>query len=377
MLAARLKSISKFIPDNSVVPALKSVKLTVTNNVMEILCNDNHSQIKVYCPVRGDDGCVCLPGKLFLETINLFRENEVVLTVKEKQDKITVELKNGKSKYNIVPDTFENDFPVMKVDKIENETNMHQFYLKMALKCAGKFINDDSSTINAHGMNIDAIKNRIIFTGLDNRLMCRVDIKPSSIDKWVPIVIADDAVDKVLSLLDDKGDISIAHDGKKIIFFTDPGADEHFEVISVASNAKFPNSESIFNRRPEHNIIINTAEFMDAVKRLKLYSSTLEAGKKIRLISNAENKNEIIITASDSLTGKEGEELMSVENTTGRNIDKIISANQILKILSNVEETDFNLYFADEFNIPCYIEPKVSDPSKENNLKFVITTFAD
>ncbi len=53
------------------------------------------------------------------------------------------------------------------------EINIGQFYLKLGLKYANSFVDDENKNANMVAINIAEIDNKMVFTGLTNELMCR------------------------------------------------------------------------------------------------------------------------------------------------------------------------------------------------------------
>lgn len=371
LLLYKLSKAVKFIPGKTIVPAFDNFKLTVAAGVMEIIASDGNLQCKMYCNVSSKDSfAVCLPAKLLVKTIALFRENEVTITIKSD---IKVELKSGKSKYNIGVDCKNEEYPVMTMAPAQNEMVMQQFFLSMTLKAADKFVDEKSANANFIGINIAEINNKMVFTGLDGMTMCRCAVKPISISKWESVVIPTQTASKVISMLQDKGEIGIAYSSKedgKIIFFTDREADEVFEICSVTSNVKFPDTEMVFSKKPEHQMILNTLEFKDAVKRLGLYTSAIDTS--VTLTTNPENIDELILTAGDKLTNRDGEELMTIINPSKQAINKSFNNEFLTQILAQIDQNDIVLLHSDIERRPCQIIPKVNS-EEENIFSFIIT----
>lgn len=362
----KLQKVVKFIPNKPLIPAFLNIKLTVTGGIMEIVASDQNNQIKIYCPADcKEDVAMCVPAKLLLKTISLFRENEVVIT--KKNDK-KIDLKCGKSKYNISIDCLPEDYPLLELKSVTSEINVGQFFLGSAMKIAEKFVDEDGKHANLMGIKIEEIKNRIIFTGADHIGMSRVSVKPISNTNWDPVVINTDTATKIMSLLEDQGEITIVHNNEKVKFLVGSESKDTFEVCAVTSNIKFPNTEKLFNTRPEKYVLINTAEFKDAVKRLSLYSSG-DDGKFYTMSSNG--SNEMLLVSSNENLGHDGEETMTIVNEGGNSFMKRFNSEVTLQILNNIGENDFMFMFPDTDRQPSFITPKI-DEDREEMLSFLI-----
>jgi DNA polymerase-3 subunit beta len=366
LFLAKLQKAIKFVPSKAMLPAFLNFKLTVRDGVMEIIGSDQNNQVKVYCPVSSKDtGSVCLPAKLLLKTISLFRENEVQITQKNEKK---VELKCGKSKYNIGIDCMPDDYPVMEVRNITSDINMNQFFLNSAVKIAEKFVDEDCKYANLIGIKIEEVGNRIIFTGAHQVGMSRVSIKPISNTRWGIIVLLAETANKVMTLLEDQGEITVAHNVEKIKFIAGSGSDM-FEVSAVTSAVKFPNTETFFSSRPDKFVVINTEEFKTAVKRLMLYSSSEES---TFFTMSSDGGTDLTLVSSDNNLDRDGEEIMTIVNNGGISFNKSFSSDTMLQILNNIDEQEFLFMIPEETNMPYPIVPKI-DEGREEMLSFLIT----
>ena len=358
---SKIKNAVKFIPGKVIIPVMDHFMLSVKEGIMEILATDGNIQVKLNCQVKAsEDFAFCVPAKYLVKIIGLFRENEVVFTMKKEN---LLEIKSGKSKYNVTLDAFPNDFPVTLMKNIDSEIAMNQFMLGLGLNQSEKFADDENQNANYTAININEINNKIIFTSLDGYVVARAAIKPISISKWTPISIPTVTAKKVASLLNDNGEIGVTHGDGKIMFFTNKASVDFFEITSVLSDIKFPDSEKLIARRPTNMIGINTLELNDATKRLKL--SAMEGVEPIIAISNAANPHEFILTCSDALTGKDGEEIMTVVNPTGLAFAKNFSGNTLTKVLSSIDQSEIDFYFSDQNNVPSFIIPKVTNEEQD------------
>lgn len=368
LILPKLQKASRFVPDKTILPSFDNFLFSCVSGNMEIVASDGNVQFKIQCPVQSkEDFAVCVPAKLFVSTMALLRENEVSIDIKEKQ----IVIKSGKSKYQIGLDTFPADYPTMKLGAPDSEIAMHQFFVKQAFDATRKFINEKNPQPQMIGVNMREKNNRIIFTGLDGQIMCQCAIKPISINAWNPITVPTDTAKKVVALCEDKGEINITHSVDKIMFYTTADSPEVFEVMSVLTNNKYPNSEVLFKNKTEDNIVINTIELSDAIKRLNLY--TFDGTAPIVVIkTNPDNVNELILTAQDDLTNKDGEEIMTIVNVTKKHIHKAYNADYLLKVLSSVEDNECIFFYNEDHTKPSFVEPKVATET-ESAYNFLVS----
>lgn len=367
LIISKMQKAIKFVPTKTLIPAFDNFKMSVKNGKMTIVASDGNIQVTTHSIVNSkDEFSFCLPARLLLKTLSLFRENDVTIT---KKSEVKYEIKSGKSKYNINTSCHPNDFPMIFNEGAKHEINVYQPFLAKALKMTQKFVDEKTINANLLGIKIENINNNIIFTGADGIIMCRFSIKPLSITTWDKLVIHTDVASKVASLLSDRGEIGISASEEKISFFTDSDSADMFDVCSVLSKAKFPDTESFFKKKPENTIVFNTLEMKDAIKRLALYSST---DMPSFIIKDSESRTSVMLSSADTLQGHDGEEEIVLMDNLVHPIQKSFSTDSFIEILNNVDSNDVEFHYNDNDRMPCAIIPCVNI-EEEKMSSFMIT----
>lgn len=363
----KLNKLGAFIPKKVITPCFEHIKISIGAGIAHITASDGQTQVSVYSECKSKDTfSFCVPASVFIATISLFRENEIKITVKD----LKLELKSGKSKYKITLSVLPDEYPTMSIKAPTSEISLHQVYLKQALKSTEGFVDGKNPLPNLIGINIASIDKRIIFTGAVQHTICRFDAKPISINKWEPIVLPCETAKKTCSVLSDKGEVGLIHSKDKVMFTINDDTIDRIEVVSTLADILYPDAEAMLKKFPEHQITINTTEFSDALKRLKLY--TLEV-PRIEMAIGADKLDEMIITATDELTGKSGEEFVSIKNTIGKPLVKAFNADYVIQILKEIEDTNFIFHYGDQEKKPSFIVPIPDNENKENSFLFLIS----
>lgn len=368
LFLSKLQKANKFIGGKGIVPAFDNFLLIVDGDSMNIIASDGSIQLRLKCRVQSSaDFSVCVNAKWLLGNVSLYHDSEITIIRKDvaKEDNIvqTVEIKCGKSKGKITCDCKPEEFPIMQLENSQNDMSITHQLLKVALKTAEKFVDENDPNGSRVAINIANIDNKIVFTGLTNFNMCRAAVRPLSITKWSPVPIPPDTAIKVISVLEERGEIAIAHNGGKICFFTNgESLDSFFEVTSVTSTAKFPDTEVIFARKSDTKVTINTSEFRDATKRLLLYAEPqMPAMMKMSIL----DQFTMHLFSQDSLSGKDGEEVITIENPNNHPLEKSFTNKYFLEIISCVDTNEFDFHFDSDVRIPSFVVPKVNSEEEE------------
>lgn len=363
MFAEVLEMANKFVLDSNVIPMFDSIRLSVEPTRAEIIAANPQMQIRLFVPCKSDAAfMLCIPANLLYKTVSAFREQ--VVTISHKKEKI-VEVKSGKSKYSITMDVQPEHFTIMDPGTIHSNITIRQTLLQKALKGTRKFLKDQHPTLCA--TNIAERDNKIIFTGAQGPIMCRVAVRPMSITSWKGCSIPEETSKRMASLLTGKGEIDVSHSDTKIRFSNDI-----FEVISVLHDCKYPDTEKFFSQLPSKaGISMSTVELTDAVHRLRLYCPTGEV--PLFDIENQLNPMEVSLTSFDTVGCKSGFETILVNNPDGHTINKTLNNDFMLTILREVEHPEVSIMF-DDSNL-IFVLPKVDNP-EEDMYSFMIAPAA-
>jgi DNA polymerase III sliding clamp (beta) subunit (PCNA family) len=365
LLLEKIQKISKFVPTKTVTPIFEELKLSVGAGIMEIMASDGQTQCKFFTPCKSKETFVfSVPAKLFIATVTLLRENELI--IKEKNKKL--EMKSGKGKYSIT--ILEDEYPTMSMKTPTSEIALSQFNLKRGLTSTESFIDEKNPLPQLIGIHIAQVEKEIVFTGAVQAMICRYATKPISIKAWTNIVLPTDTANKVRSILSDRDEVNITHTKDKIMFSAYTGSTEAWEVMSTLQDISYPNTEALFAKPIEDKVAMNTLELSDSLKRLKLY--TMEVPQIV--INTGDNLDEVVLSANSGGFGTSGEEVITIKNVSGKNVSKSFNGDQLVQILKNIDDNEFELFLSDSEKKPCQIRPINTKEGMDSHFKFLITS---
>ena len=140
--------------------------------------------------------------------------------------------------------------------------------------------------------------------------MGRVSLSPLGIGFWKEnFIMPEDSASKISALMGDSGEITICHNGDKMILFTGEEF-EKFEIITTSVSRKFPDTEMLFGKMGKDFISINTLEFKSAIQRLKLYASSSDSDK--RFIMSFDGNETVTMSSKCENFLKDGEEVITI-----------------------------------------------------------------
>jgi len=363
-LSEALSKSVKFVPSKAVIPATNDVKVSIHEGKATFTTGDLTTELSVRCPVKSSESfAFCVPAKLLFKTVSSLRENEITLSVKSEKK---LEVKCGKSKYNITMDTQAQDFPAFMSSAMTGEFVINEFYLKAALREVDKFTSDvDGSPMAA--INIVFQGTDILFHGCNNTTIIRYGAKPVSVTSWNVANIMSDTASRLCALMGDNAEITVSQSDTGIMFSNNGDNNSWFIVRSTQASVKYPNVNRFFDAKYNNAIIVNTMEIRDAMKRLVIYSENPSAPAVKALEVDG---SEVVFTSIDSMNNNDAEESVTILGKSNENkapFSKGFNTNLLINCLSVIETQSCVIEYNEVNNQPVKITPKDSECTDNNS----------
>lgn len=354
----KLKKAATFVPKKAVITAHETFLFDVKDKSASITSTDGNKQITIVCEVTKHDkpARFTVPAKLVLHVLESFTEQDVTITVKDNK----VEVKSGKSKYNMPSDNGES-YPLIQNIEAKFEASFNGSNFNKAIETTKAFCDPDNASPALQGvcLRIDAENNINVF-GCNGQHAAKVRVKPRSINKWDDILVPVQALAAISKCIPDEDIVDVIHDKERIEIRS-----ETVFIKALCFNVKYPKVEDFFVTRPDDNIELNSVEFTKALQRLDVFSP-----KDVPLISVDIKTATMTIATIDNLFNHDGEEVIDVmakkEVKIGFNI------NLMNNIMKSFTDDTFKMYYED-FNKVVKIEP-VSIVN-DNNVFFIVMPY--
>lgn len=354
------------------IDAYRYFLFDVKGNKCHIHGRGSQMEIKMFIPVVSKDTFrFCIPAIKITETVRLLRDEDVVLTTKEKEVEgsnvksfVTVlTIKGKKNRYSnsgINPD----EFPKMIIGEEAKGTDVHMASLV-------KLLTNSQLAVDAHtlggalvGVNLSSENNKLKITGARNEFIFRSSIDVSDVDINMTIPKATAAAITALPI---SPEAKIGTDGKHVIVKSGP-----VQITAILIDGKYPNTDQFFDKYNKDKFVsVNRMELISTMKILKLYS--LKEARDLTITVNAED---ITLVGEDDFGSGSAEEVINIDNH-GIEEGFRISLNPVyvLSALLNLESDNVRIHLisekvfifiteeSDEINdtwliAPVYVAPK-------------------
>ena len=313
-LLKQLQVLGGIINNNNTLPILDNFLFDLNQNSLKVSASDLETTITSTLAVESsEEGSVCIPARLLLDTLKTFPEQPLTFTV---EDNNTVEISSSSGKYALAYASGE-DFPTAVELKDPSATKIEGDILATAISktifAAG---NDDLRPVMS-GVFFQFTTDDLTFVATDAHKLVkytRTDVKASETAEFI-------MPKKPLNLL--KGILA--------------GSEEEVSVEYNDSNGKYPNYEAVIPKENPNRLSIDRNQFLNSVRRVSIFSN--KTTHQIRLkIAGAE----LNISAEDIDYSNKADERLTCDYQ-GDDIQIGFNSRFLTEMLNNLTSDEVSL----------------------------------
>ena len=263
-----------------------------------------------------EKGKILIPINLFLNFINLLKDNEINL--ESKNENLILKTKNQITQFQgINPD----EFPIIPKNEKEIICEISCEKLKEGLEQISDIPLLTSSRIELSGVYFNFLKNKLKIVGTDSfRLGEKIINIERKLKKEISFIVPQNAVRDLISILNQKNDndvVSIYYSVNQVLFDFEEDEIFHSKIkfLTRLIEGEFPKYEDIIPSSPSSSveILFKRDEFLNQLKQIGLFSGRTSEVKidcfpkenKIKLYSKAIDLGESESYISSEIKGKE------------------------------------------------------------------------
>lgn len=261
-LADALRVVSKGLSSRSTLPVLSGILLSVKNNVLTLESTDLELAVRhVTTALTDSDGDIVVPGSLFTNIVSNLPEAAVTCALEGRTLHITC-LTSAFQINTLSPDDFPS-FPTVDPDRSITIP---------AVKAAGmvrqvaKAISRDESRAILTGILLSVSEDNLRFVATDSyRLAVRETKLDEPVGQAFDVVIPGRIFDDVMKAAASFDEISLGFSENQIVMTFDTTT---FVTRRIEGN--FPNYQQLLPKEHATTAVVETGEFITAVKRVAL-----------------------------------------------------------------------------------------------------------
>ncbi|MAO08451.1 MAG: DNA polymerase III subunit beta [Alteromonas sp.] len=329
-LLKQLQVLGGIINNNNTLPILDNFLFDLNQNSLKVSASDLETTITSTLAVESsEEGSVCIPARLLLDTLKTFPEQPLTFTV---EDNNTVEISSSSGKYALAYASGE-DFPTAVELKDPSATKIEGDILATAISktifAAG---NDDLRPVMS-GVFFQFTTDDLTFVATDAHKLVkytRTDVKASETAEFI-------MPKKPLNLL--KG-ILAGSEEEVSVEYNDSNAKfsfENTEMICRLIDGKYPNYEAVIPKENPNRLSIDRNQFLNSVRRVSIFSN--KTTHQIRLkIAGAE----LNISAEDIDYSNKADERLTCDYQ-GDDIQIGFNSRFLTEMLNNLTSDEVSL----------------------------------
>lgn len=336
------------VSSKTALPILSHILLETQENAVRLSATDLKVSIEcvVDCTVE-EPGALTVSSQRLAMILGELPDTDVCLSLGENN---VIHLTCGRIQtrlFSMAPEEFP---PIRTFDNIEPLVFPQELLRKMFLKTSFA-ICTDQARYNLTGLLIEIRDGRLVVVATDGRRMSVCSENESVPDGVnVKVIIPGKMIGELERLLGNDGEVSVYLDEAQTAF-----AFGNTRLVTALIEGNFPNYEVVIPKKHDKEAVINTAAFIEAVRRTR--TMTNEKFNNVRFILGPGVLQLKVVTPEVG----EYEEELSVEYD-GETVDIAFNPDFLLDILRNVNSEMVCLILKDTTS-PGIVKPFTEAPS--------------
>ena len=329
-LLKQLQVLGGIINNNNTLPILDNFLFNLDNNDLTVSASDLETTISSKLEVEStDQGMVCIPARLLLETLKTFPEQPLTFTI---EDNSTIEISSNHGKYALAYADAE-DFPNVVELKDPSSTTVQGDVLSTAIsKTIFASGNDDLRPVMS-GVFFQFSTEGLIFVATDAHKLVKYSRDDISASQTAEFIMPKKPLNLLKSILaGSEDDVTIEYNESNAKFTFD-----NTEMICRLIDGKYPNYEAVIPKENPNKLLIDRTQFLNSVRRVSIFSS--KSTHQIRLkIAGAE----LNISAEDVDYSNKAEERLTCDYQ-GDDMQIGFNSRFLTEMLNNLTSDEVSL----------------------------------
>lgn len=329
-LLKQLQVLGGIINNNNTLPILDNFLFNLEGNSLTVSASDLETTISSKLEVESsENGMVCIPAKLLLETLKTFPEQPLTFTV---EDNNTIEISSNHGKYALAYASGE-EFPSAVELKDPSATIVQGDILATAIsKTIFASGNDDLRPVMS-GVFFQFSTDNLVFVATDAHKLVKYTRDDISATQTAEFIMPKKPLTLLKSILaGSEEDVTIEYNDSNAKFVF-----ENTTMVCRLIDGKYPNYEAVIPKENPNKLIIDRNQFLNSVRRVSIFSS--KTTHQIRLkIAGAE----LNISAEDVDYSNKAEERLTCDYQ-GDDMQIGFNSRFLTEMLNNLTSDEVSL----------------------------------
>jgi len=329
-LLKQLQVLGGIINNNNTLPILDNFLFQLDGNSLTVSASDLETTISSKLDVESSEqGNVCIPARLLLDTLKTFPEQPLTFTV---EDNNIVEISSNHGKYALAYASGE-EFPSAVELKDPTATVLQGDILATAIsKTIFASGNDDLRPVMS-GVFFQFSSESLTFVATDAHKLVKYTREDVTANETAEFIMPKKPLTLLKNILaGSEEDVTIEYNDSNAKFMFD-----NTEMVCRLIDGKYPNYEAVIPKENPNKLSIDRTQFLNSVRRVSIFSN--KTTHQIRLkIAGAE----LNISAEDIDYSNKAEERLTCDYQ-GDDMQIGFNSRFLTEMLNNLTSDDVSL----------------------------------
>lgn len=336
-LSSHLQAISRVITNKSTLPILDSFLFKLEGKILTITASDLETTLITSLELDSAEGAglFAIQAKILLDTLKEFPEQPLSFDVND--DNLAMLIKSDTGTYNFIGQNGD-EYP--RVHEMSAEANSLSLPVETLATGIAKSIfatADDELRPVMNGIYFDITTEGITMVATDAHKLVRYKNEAVKGSANAAFILAKKPATLLKNILPkESGEVLIQFDEKNAFFTL-----SNYKMVCRQVEGRFPNYNGVIPQNNPHKLIIDRLAFMNALKRVSLFSNQASNLIKLQLTSN-----EMHVSAQDIDFSISAEEKISCQYS-GEPMGIGFKSTFLVDILGNISSGDVVMELAD------------------------------
>lgn len=336
-LSSHLQAISRVITNKSTLPILDSFLFKLEGKILTITASDLETTLITSLELDSAEGAglFAIQAKILLDTLKEFPEQPLSFDVND--DNLAMLIKSDTGTYNFIGQNGD-EYP--RVHEMSAEANSLSIPVETLATGIAKSIfatADDELRPVMNGIYFDITTEGITMVATDAHKLVRYKNEAVKGSANAAFILAKKPATLLKNILPkESGEVLIQFDEKNAFFTL-----SNYKMVCRQVEGRFPNYNGVIPQNNPHKLIIDRLAFMNALKRVSLFSNQASNLIKLQLTSN-----EMHVSAQDIDFSISAEEKISCQYS-GEPMGIGFKSTFLVDILGNISSGDVVMELAD------------------------------
>ena len=336
-LLSRLQYISKVIASKNSLPILDSFLFNLEGNKLTMTASDSETRLVTSVDVMNaqGSGVFAVSAKILLEPLKELPEQPLTFDINDDNLEIFIHFQNGK--YNFIGqkgDTYPQQKPLGQnvVSILVDAQTLLNGISRSIFATA-----DDELRPVMNGIYFDIHPDNLTFVASDGHKLVRLRNLSVKSSEKASFILPKKPANLLKAVLAKESEmVTIKFDDNNAYINC-----TNFEMVCRLIEGRFPNYNSVIPQNNPHKVIIDRLSFLNALKRVSVFSNPASSLVKLQL-----KENQMKVSAQDIDFSTAAEELIACQ-FTGVELSIGFKATYLIEILNNINSTEVVVELAD------------------------------